>query len=161
MEEEIRNTSLRLAKTPYGRGVFALKDFEPGEIVLEFHGERVEKEMLPFPYEEAEDRYLQIGPSSYIGPSGQIDDYVNHSCSPNTGLSFAGEGVFLKAIEKILTGAEITFDYSTSLDEDEWELRCSCGSPRCRGVVRDFRKLPEEVRNRYRQLGIVPEFLLK
>lgn len=154
------SSRLRLGTTDYGKGVFAEAPFQPGERVIEFQGERVDQDQLPYPYESAEDRYLQIGPRTYIGPSGVLDDFVNHSCDPNTGLDYVGEQVFLKALRPIAAGEEITFDYSTSMDEDEWEILCCCHSSQCRGVIQDFKKIPQAVQERYLQLGIVPAFLI-
>jgi hypothetical protein len=70
-----------------------------------------------------------------------------------------GKGVF--AARDIKKGDEITWDYSTTLDEDEWEMNCSCGSIICRKKVRDFKYLPREIQLRYKKLGIIPKWILK
>ena len=150
---------LIVKNTKNGKGVFANKKFRSGEIIFEFHGKFFTYEKLPTPYNEVEDHYVQIGKSLYMGPSGGIDDFFNHSCAPNTGLKINGKKVFLIAIEDIMSGDEITWDYSTTMDEDDWEMDCECGSKNCRGRIRDFKYLPQDTRKRYLELGIVPEYI--
>ncbi|HUI70510.1 MAG TPA: SET domain-containing protein-lysine N-methyltransferase, partial [Spirochaetia bacterium] len=102
---------------------------------------------------------LQIGPDLYIGASGGLDDYINHSCEPNAGLRISGTTVDLYAIRDIKPGEEILFDYSTTLDEDDFTMSCQCSTPSCRRVIRDGKYLPPEVWQRYLLLGIVPEYV--
>jgi len=61
----------------------------------------------------------------------------------------------------IFKGQEITWDYSTTMDEDDWELDCVCANALCRGKVRDFKYLPNELKSKYTHLGIVPDYNLK
>lgn len=65
------------------------------------------------------------------------------------------------AIHDITSEEEITFDYSTSIDQDSWTMNCRCGSKNCRGVIGEFRLLPNEIQTKYIRLGIVPEYVLK
>jgi hypothetical protein len=69
--------------------------------------------------------------------------------------------VRLIAIRDISPGEQITFDYSTTMDEDDFEFDCLCGSPKCRGRIRDFKHLPADLRHQYIKLRIVPEYNLK
>lgn len=66
----------------------------------------------------------------------------------------------LFAIRDIGEGEEITWDYSTTMFDDDWELKCNCGSSKCRGVVREFKYLQESLRNEYIKVGIVPGYLI-
>lgn len=95
-----------------------------------------------------------------MGPSGDTDDFFNHSCAPNAGLKIDGK-VFLIAIQNIANGDEITWDYSTTMDADDWEMDCNCGSKNCRGRIRDFKYIPQDTQKRYLDLGIVPEYISK
>ena len=152
---------LFLGKSGNGKGVFAGRGFRKGEAIMEFRGKLFTLRQLPFPYESVEDRYVQIGKYLYMGPSGGIDDFFNHSCSPNAGLVVSGRKAVLIAIKNISKGSEVTWDYSTTMDEDDWELDCRCGSRACRGRVRDFKRLPKRTRESYIRLGIVPKYILK
>ncbi|MHB1951037.1 MAG: SET domain-containing protein [Acidiferrobacteraceae bacterium] len=125
----------------HGRGVFAVLPIPAGTVVLEFDGPRLSA------HEVVQDSYhLQIGDHEYLGASHQADDYVNHSCDPNCGI---GEGLALWALRDIRAGEELTWDYSTAIDEDGFPgFPCRCGTPRCRGIVRSFRDLPASERRR-------------
>ncbi|MFH0713194.1 MAG: SET domain-containing protein [Candidatus Micrarchaeota archaeon] len=151
---------LVLRKTKNGKGAFATRLFKAEEEILEFKGKLFSYSELPVPYNSVEDHFVQVGPKLYLGPSGGIDDFVNHSCDPNAGLRFLGRKFVLVAIRDITAGEEVTFDYSTTMDEDEWELQCNCGSKKCRRVIRDFKYLPREIQKKYISAKVVPEFIL-
>ncbi len=154
-------TYLIITQTRNGYGVVAGKNFVAGEIICEFHGQLYSREELPQPYDSVDDHYVQIGENLYMRPSGEVDDFFNHSCDPNAGLKIIETRVVLIAIKNISIGEEITWDYSTTMDEDEWEMECNCGSQNCRGKVRDFKYLPSEIQQKYLNLGIVPEYIVK
>lgn len=40
-------------------------------------------------------------------------------------------------------------------------MECNCGSELCRGKVRDFKYLPVAIQQKYLDLGIVPEYIVK
>lgn len=152
---------LIISKTDNGEGIVAGRAWRAGEEIREFHGLIFTPEQMPKPYDEVEDHYVQIGRRTYMGPSGEENDYFNHSCDPNAGLVIEPGRVWLKAIKDIAPGTEITWDYSTTMDEDDWEMTCGCGSPMCRGVIRDFKRLPREIQERYAGLGVVPGYNLE
>ena len=57
--------------------------------------------------------------------------YANHSCDPNTWW----QGSVMIARRDIQPGEEVTYDYSSSDIDVEWDMECHCGSSNCRGVV--------------------------
>ena len=116
---------------------------------------------MPIQYDEVEDHYVQIDKNLYMGPSGGVDDFFNHSCNPNSGLKIEGKRVILVAIKNIKKNKEIMWDYSTTMDEDDWELDCTCGSKNCRKRIRDFKYLPKEIQQKYIKLGIVPKYIME
>lgn len=145
---------LDIRQSAYGRGVFAGEPIPAGTLIARFTG--------PFlRYAETnESTYaLQIGPDLYIGGSGGVDDLFNHSCDPNAGVMIEGTSAELHAIRDILPGEEIAFDYSTTLDEGDFTMKCRCSSPSCRGVVGDGRDLPDAVWQRYLALGVLPKYV--
>jgi SET domain-containing protein len=105
-----------------GIGVFADAHIRTGEAVIVFQGQQVHGKDLPEPY--IEDKYVQIGPDLYIGPSGGLDDFVNHSCDPNCKLDC--QTFELVAMRNIEAGEEITFDYCLTI-KDDWRIECHCG----------------------------------
>ena len=66
----------------------------------------------------------------------------------------------LIAIRDIEVGEEISYDYSLTSVDDDWELICQCASANCRKIIGEFRFLPAQVRQRYINLGIVPDYVL-
>ena len=150
-----------LRKKSYGYAVYSKKFYSQGSPIMRFTGKIIHYKDLPAIENESDDRYVQVGPKSYMGPSGGQDDLVNHSCEPTAGLRFTNNEIMLIAIVDIKPGDEITWDYSTTMDEDDWEMDCECGSSRCRRRIRDFKHLPLALRHRYARLGIVPPYLLK
>ncbi len=136
-------------KTSYGKGVFAGRAFAAGERLLAFVGEVRDTREHGYPVYTDDTPHFQVGETLYMGPSGKLDDYVNHSCSPNAGLVFAEDGsITLVAIRAIREGEEVTWDYSTT-NADGWEMTCLCGAADCRGKVVPFEKLPQKVQERY------------
>ncbi len=140
-----------------GRGVFAAEPIAAGETILHYSGP-----FLTYAETTPKTLALQVTPDLYLGESGNADDFVNHSCDPNAGIVIEGEGrgvqVRLIAIRPIETGKEIFFDYSTTMDEDDFEMQCWCGSPACRTIIRDFKHLPDSLKQKYAELGVVPEY---
>lgn len=150
-------TRLELRPAAHGQGVFALDPIAPGGSILRFGGELFTR------LEEIEDRhhFIQIGPGRFLGPSGEMDDYINHSCQPNCGLRLKGQEMRLVALEPIGCGEELTFDYATCLGPDDPAVMpCDCGKPACRKVVSAL-SLSEEQLRRYQELDVLPDFVAR
>ncbi len=139
-----------------GLGVFANRDIEPGDKILAFGGPIIDfaetRRRGPW-----ECMAIQIGHDRYIDtrPPGV---FVNHSCEPNAGIRDDKQLTALKLIRK---NEEIRFDYSTTMEEQSFTMRCLCGAPSCRGMVRDFSTLPAELRKRYLDEQIVMGFIAR
>ncbi len=142
-----------------GKAVYAAQPFREGEVVTRFSGPRVARSKLPSRLVGRADRFVQVSADQYMGPSGAIDDLINHSCAPNTGLRFNGESVFLLAIRDITAGEEIAWDYSTTLTDQSWQMVCACRAPDCRGVIGAFETLPVERQEWFRARNLVAPYL--
>ncbi len=152
--ERVHGIKLAVKNGTHGRGVFTEERIPASSLIIRFTGP-----FLRYAETTAETYALQIGPDLYIGASGGFDDYVNHSCDPNAGMRISGTAADLYAIRDIQPGEEIFFDYSTTLDEDDFTMSCLCGAPGCRRTIRDGKYLPEEVWLRYVGLGIIPDYV--
>ena len=104
------------------------------------------------------DRTIQVGPDAFKLPTGSLDDFTNHSCDPNTGVRLTERGTVVVALRNIVAHEELTYDYSTYLNNPYESMVCRCGAPNCRGVIGSFATLPAELRQHYEALGIVGEF---
>jgi len=104
---------------------------------------------------------LQISNNYHIGPSGSIDDEINHSCNPNCYLHIVGKRAILYTLYMIKAETEITYDYSLSSTDtyDSWKMDCRCGSFNCRKVISGFQYLSDDIKEKYKKLGIVPIFM--
>ena len=136
--------------------MFATRGFHRDERILSFRGPLLSTESVgDFTHT------IQVGVDLFLGASGWIDDYVNHSCEPNCGLRSAPPRLELVSMRAIEPGEEITFDYSTGILDEPALDSCGCGSRLCRGRIGAFWDLDPGTRARYRRLGIVPEFVVQ
>jgi uncharacterized protein len=137
-----------------GRGVYATRRIEPGELVWDYSGEErwiedIPKEVWQYCFQVDYDRYV-------VPEEGSLGWFLNHSCEPNCVIMGRTRIVAARRIEP---GEEVTFDYSTNVGWDGFSMRCACGAKGCRKVVRSYRFLPAELKGRYG--ACVSEFLLR
>jgi SET domain-containing protein len=154
--------NLTVKKTDRGFGVFVKGEVPANTVIFEFQGEVIPSEKIPQPLTSANDYYLQISPDKWLGPSGSLDDLINHSCNPNCGVHIVGDRAFLKSLYLIKAGIEVTFDYSTTSTDStkDWSLSCQCGSYGCRKTISGFQYLNQATKDRYKKLGVVPKYLM-
>jgi SET domain-containing protein len=110
-----------------GKGVFALRDFKKGEIVLKWN---------PKPINKLEIESLSARGKTYIVYSGKKyfimqspERYVNHSCEANTTVKNNSD----VAVRNIRKGEEITSDYIKT--QGGSNFKCKCGSKKCRKII--------------------------
>jgi len=125
-----------------GFGIKASRHKKTGSTVLYFHGPIVPKNLV-----KDLDLALQVGEDSFMESAGDIDDFANHSCSPNTVIvnryhAKYGTSLWcLVAIKDIETDEPVTFDYSSTMTGGAWSMKCNCESRECRRLVSDFSDL--------------------
>jgi SET domain-containing protein len=111
--------------------------------------------------ESVRDNAYRYDADRYISPQGKIGDMLNHSCNPNAKVSKEGDKLLVRAIKHIPVGKEVVIDYATITGADDiWSMKCNCGSTKCRGKIVPFKRLPKELRDTYKKLGIVPAHIL-
>lgn len=144
----------------YGRGFFAFEDIKRGEIVHVMNGKRLILSQVVnniLSGRENEDDPLQIGRRTYI----DLDDFsrtFNHSCEPNLGLRKRCE---LFALRDIKRNEELTYDYSLTIAPTNWEMKCKCGSAKCRRVLGDVLSIPWTRLHEYKELGSIQTYMRK
>jgi SET domain-containing protein len=125
----------RRMSASHGWGVFARAPIPQGELIVTFTGPLWHVTEVDW-----SDYHLQVAEDYYLGPSGDVDDLINHSCDANAGFR---RGLSLAARRDIEPGEEITMDYGAVIDEEGFGgFTCACGAATCRGMVRSFRDLP-------------------
>lgn len=148
------SSKFNISDNRFGKALIANTSISAGEQILKISG-RILRKPQDISSAPLSSHLIQIGTSLYYDPEPP-GRFINHSCSPNSILS----GSVLIAITSISTGQEITFDYSTTMLEDNYTLDCLCGSPECRGVIKDFTELPKPLQRKYIDLGGVQHFIL-
>jgi hypothetical protein len=142
-----------------GKAVFAARAFHKGAVIARFGGASLSGSRVPHNQSGAKDRYMQIDDDRFLGPSGGLDDFVNHSCAPNTGVRFTAYGIVLLVLREIAKGEEIAWDYSTTMHNNSWVMRCDCRASACRGLVREFDALPADRQAYYLAEGVVAPYI--
>ncbi len=140
---------VNIKQTDYanGYGVFAAREFKPGELVLRATG-------VVLGYQT---RYsIQIDWNQHLDPDPPAK-YLNHSCDPNLGVRIGKENLpeFI-ALRDIQPGEEIAFDYAMSEymhyprpnPEEEFDLTCHCNAENCRGRLGYYSELDEVLKEK-------------
>jgi uncharacterized protein len=152
--ESTASCQLIIGNSPaHGRGIYAGEFIPKGTAVIECQGILRHKD-------EVVDgmRALQVGPETFLAEDPEnprMDDYINHSCDPN--LGFKDGTLMLFALRDIEKDAELFWDYSTSINEEGWEIPCECGAGICRGKIQSYCDLPKQERERLK--GIILAYL--
>lgn len=142
-------------------GVIAKRDYKKGEVVFTVEGPILSK---PTKYSFAVGLNQHIEPQRADGVS-DFGHYLNHSCDPNVIVRpIYNEGVpriDVIARHNIPSGKELAFDYaSLEYDVTIANAPCQCDTDKCRGVIHGFKDMPDEVKKRYKEEGIIADYLL-
>jgi len=130
----------------HGRGVFASRLIRKGTRILQYIGEKIDKE-------ESNRRGLELfeeaqktgGASVYIFDLNDDWDLdgnkesndarlINHSCEPNAEMVNENDELWLYSLKEILPGEEISFDYGYDI-EHFLDHPCQCGTDSCVGYI--------------------------
>lgn len=127
---DYRDRDVEVRKGACGYGVFASRQFLPGELIIEITGQLIRHETY-----DGSSFVMELDGDWCMEP--QIPAaFLNHSCSPNAELlQVTKYSLALLALCNIEPGSEITFDYQWPALE--WIPECLCGAPVCRGWVVD------------------------
>ena len=153
-----------------GKGVFATKPIKKGQYICFLEGELCNLDEMIKSVDEGKQKAsdpLGVGDEIYL----HLDDLsrtFNHSCNPNAFIRGKNKLVALKNIE---VGKEITYDYSTTMNDNEdkikasgselWTCKCNCGSNNCRRIIDQFKALPKKTKIFYIKNKLAPDFILK
>lgn len=143
------NPKIEIRDSPIeGKGLFAVGAFKKGEEVWVAKGVKPTKSevMTKEEFKTFTEKCRREGKqwdAVYLGDDkyratvanrkSDPANYGNHSCDPNT-APVEDKRV---AIRNIKPGEEITIDYGFFSPQD-WEMRCNCGSRKCRKIVRGY-----------------------
>ena len=119
-----------------GRGLFAKSNIAKDEVVVVKGGHIITAAQKKKINQQLGPVEIQIGHDLFIAPVTSEERelsmlYSNHSCDANMGMR--GEVTFV-AMRDIAAGEELTHDWAMT-DDDDYEVKCKCGSAVCRGTL--------------------------
>jgi hypothetical protein len=121
-----------------GRGVFARKRFEPGEVVVAYAPRQRRVDVNDPEADRAAETKLTLlsDDGSVIIPDTSVPGgwLCNHSCAPNAAIYSSGEGR-IRCLRTILPGEEVTIFYGWVSENEPGRDPCRCGAPGCRGTI--------------------------
>jgi uncharacterized protein len=122
----------------HGTGCFASSEIHPGEVIVEYVGEKINREEAVKRDIRSSPAYseyiLEINPDTFIDGkiTGNFSRFINHSCDPNCQIWRVETHALIVASRRISFGEELTMDYSFDL---AYRQPCRCGSKNCRGFI--------------------------
>lgn len=121
-----------------GRGVFARRAFEPGEVITAY---APKQRRLPAESAEADaaadSKLTLLSEGSWVivpdtsVPGGWL---CNHSCRPNATIYSDGAGR-IQCLRPITPGQEVTIFYGWVTQNEPMRDPCRCGTADCRGFI--------------------------
>lgn len=121
----------------HGTGGFAKVDIAKGTEIIEYVGEKIDKQESLRRCEADNEFIFTLDDQWDLDGSVEwnLARFINHSCAPNCDAeSEDDERVWIVANRDIKAGEELTFNYGYDL-EDYKEHVCFCRSPQCVGYI--------------------------
>lgn len=120
----------------HGTGVFARADIPAETRIIEYVGERVDKEESER-RRKASNFFIFIVTDDF-DIDGLVDwnpaRFINHCCAPNCEAREEDEHIWVYALREIKAGEELSFNYGYDLQDYE-DHPCRCGAPSCIGFM--------------------------
>jgi SET domain-containing protein len=135
--EQAETKRLVFKESPiHGVGGFAKTDIPSGGRVIDYIGERIDKQESLRRCEASNHFIFALNDREDL--DGNVDwnpaRFLNHSCATNCEVEWDGSHLWIVAKRDIKAGEEITFNYGYDL-VDYREYPCKCGSEECVGYI--------------------------
>ncbi len=138
---EVKDSKVR------GKGVFALRSYHKGDLVLTIDDSHVVSDVSKLSKEDFENHCDYFDDKVVLMQPPEV--YINHSCDPNVYVRTDSGVRNVYTMKDINEGEEITYDYSVN-GENDGSFECHCGKKNCRGFYQgNFFKLPIDIQRKY------------
>jgi uncharacterized protein len=121
-----------------GRGVFARRAFQPGDVIVAYAPKQSQLEPTdPKAIAAAATKLTLLSDDGWVivpdtsAPGGWL---CNHSCAPNAAIYSSGEGR-IRCMRPIRAGEEVTIFYGWVTQNEPERDPCRCGAAGCRGYI--------------------------
>jgi SET domain-containing protein len=130
----------------HGRGVYATCFIARETPIIEYFGERIDKQESERRAWRQQAKAQKTGDAAVyiftLSARYDIDGnypwntarLINHSCNPNCEAWIVGRKIIIHALRDIQPGEELTFDYGFEVDCYE-DHPCRCGAADCKGYI--------------------------
>src|SRR6476469_4607030 len=152
---QFENYWIEIRKSKFGKGLFAKTKIAAGTILCKAEGREINFEET-LKLNDKESHAFQFDFDRYIICESTLL-YFNHLCYSYCGIIVYLEMITIRDIQK---GEELFWDYSTTMLERHWTMKCSCGEKNCRKIITDFDFLPVKLQSKYIGLNIVHPFIV-
>lgn len=137
METEIIVGNVVFRRSPiHGLGGFARKTLRKGSRIIEYLGEKMDKQEARRRCEAGNVYVFEVNQEWDI--DGSVDwnpaRSINQSCDANAETDVIKDRVWILAKRTIRAGEEITYNYNFDLSEYE-DYPCNCGASQCPGFM--------------------------
>ena len=145
LRSSYKETVVVLRSGIHGRGLFARRGIDDGEMVIEYAGEVI-RSALTDRREQTYERRRNVDVGCYMFRlsnsevvdatlAGNAARFINHSCDPNCYSKVVDDGtgrkhIVIFALRCIGRGEELTYDYKFPIEDVK--INCSCSSRRCK-----------------------------
>jgi SET domain-containing protein len=131
----------------HGKGVFARRQIDAGERIIEYRGERISWDLATARALAAggplnHTFYFSLYDGRVIdgGRRGNAARWINHACTPNCEAYEEAGRVHIHALHPIAAGEELNYNYALIYDERHTPalkklFACRCGTPGCSGTM--------------------------
>ncbi len=141
MRQEWRQNVVLARSGIQGLGLYAARDLEKGQMVIEYIGEIIRHELTDVREKryEAQNRGIymfRLDDERVLDATmcGGMARYINHSCDPNCVTETVEVDrdlhIIIFANKRIARGQELSYDYKFDF-EDENKIPCMCGAKNC------------------------------
>jgi len=141
MKQEWRQNVLLARSKIAGLGLYAARDLERGQMIIEYIGEVIRANLTDIREKRYEDQnrgiyMFRLDDDRVVDATltGGVARYINHCCEPNCvteTVELADWHIIIFANRRISRGEELSYDYKFDFEDDN-KIPCLCGANDCR-----------------------------